>query len=232
MWSAGALWPSLRAWGRTPLGERCTILSFRNYTSASKCVQVFSKKYAYKLLHRYTKNRLSETFRFQRAKFYFWISMFAHTDRIQSIELIRFYWPTMSSGSNLEKNVSILPHFPFYDSFLILSEYLSASFQTRFLSNRHGFHRKNTPPAFLPEKKKISPDRTHALSGTNIIPWSAVPPWFTTEAVPLEGYQHPRQMTSACNVAEYSCAKHIWLRPQHSIWQPVSHLTLCTAGSL
>ena len=48
--------------GSHTVGEYCTILSFRNYTSASKCVQVFSKRYAYQFLHRYTKNRLSETF--------------------------------------------------------------------------------------------------------------------------------------------------------------------------
>ena len=58
----------------------------------------------------------------------------------------------MSSGSNLEKYIHSLT-LSFYDSFLIFSEYLPASFQTRSLLNRHGFHRKNTPPAFLPEKK-------------------------------------------------------------------------------
>ena len=39
-----------------------TILSFINDTFISECVQVFSKRYAYQFLHRYTKNRLSETF--------------------------------------------------------------------------------------------------------------------------------------------------------------------------
>ena len=60
MWSAGAPWPGPRAWSRTPL-ERA-ILSFRNYTFTSECVQVFSKRYAYQFLHCDTKNRLSETF--------------------------------------------------------------------------------------------------------------------------------------------------------------------------
>lgn len=48
--------------GSYTVGEHCTVLSFRNYTFASECVQVFSKRYAYQFLHRYTKNRLSETF--------------------------------------------------------------------------------------------------------------------------------------------------------------------------
>ncbi len=63
--------------------------------------------------------------------------------RIQSIELVRFYQPTMSSGPNPEKRI-LSRTLSFYDSFLILSEYLSASFQTRSLSNCHGFHRKNS----------------------------------------------------------------------------------------
>lgn len=63
--------------------------------------------------------------------------------RIQSIELVRFYRPTMSSGPNPEKRI-LSRTLSFYDSFLILSEYLSASFQTRSLSNCHGFHRKNS----------------------------------------------------------------------------------------
>ncbi len=48
--------------GSYTVGEHCTVLSFRNYTFASECVQVFSKRYAHQSLHRYTKNTLFETF--------------------------------------------------------------------------------------------------------------------------------------------------------------------------
>ena len=116
----------------------------------------------------------------------------------------------------------------FYDSFLILSEYLSASFQTRSLSNRHGFHRKNTPPAFLPEEKKSSltghllcqeriktlDPRCHRASRQKPCP-------SRDTSIPGKWCLPAMSQNTLCKA-----------RPQRSIWQSVSHLTFCTASSL
>ena len=77
-------------------------------------------------------------------------------------------------------------------------------------------------------------DRILVLSRTNNLNYPRCHLEFTIKLVRLAGYQHipdKWRMPSRRRIL-WMNDKSIWLRPQRSIWQLVSHLILSTTGSL
>lgn len=94
--------------------------------------------------------------------------------------------------------------------------------------------RKTPLTLYLPSKesqKKTSLTEIYFLSRTNKTLIRG-PPWFTAWPVHLAGYLHIPGKWRLPATSQNTLWNHIWLRPQRSIWQLVSYLTLSNTGSL